>query len=319
MTGFGQFTSQSDYPGAIFTPAETAVSSHDEVIQLLIAVGADVNQGIKRSLMSPRLIEGFTLLDSVRSSIATLSDLVVEAQNRDIDSPALAARALGWNGYRDYLKKTIRLVQAKKQPISSTNEAESLRNLHEMKTYFMNVEDLLVSCQAKSWTDIYPDDVPANAHNASRMLRRTNQDENDGGYALLGATYYREFVPKHMVRLYNDLFDACFFGNNEKIQQLCLPLDGAQSPQHPLQIAVVALDQDNLWNGMSIFFFVLAGTFRLIFVLDYTPLFAAISGRHWSTAKLIVAISAAQYAPDAEDKFNTSHLSLGGLIFPTDH
>lgn len=165
-----------------------------------------------------------------------------------------------------------------------------------------------------------------NAHNASRMLRRTNhcQCETDACYSLLGATYSREFVPMHMVRLYDDnLFDACFFCNNGKIQQLCLPLDDVQSPQYPLQIAVVALDRDDLWDGMSIssFFLVLAATFRLISVLDYTPLFAAISGRHWNTAKLIVAmISAAQYAPDTEDKFNTtSHLSISGFIFPTDH
>ena len=172
MTGFGRLPSQPNYPGMIFTPAETAVSSHDEVIQLLIAVDADVNQGIKRSLTSPRQMEGFTLLDSMQSSIATLLDLVVEAQNMDIDTPALPSRALGWNGYRQYSTKTIRFVQVKRQPMSSTNEAESLRNLLELKAYFMNVNDLLVSCQAKSWTDIYPDDIPA--HNASRMLRRTN-------------------------------------------------------------------------------------------------------------------------------------------------
>jgi len=39
----------------------------------------------------------------------------------------------------------------------------------------------------------------------------------------------------------------------------------------------------------------------LIGFQDYSPLFAAIAGRRWSTAKLVVAISAAQYAPKEDD------------------
>jgi predicted NAD-dependent protein-ADP-ribosyltransferase YbiA (DUF1768 family) len=40
--------------------------------------------------------------------------------------------------------------------------------------------------------------------------------------------------------------------------------------------------------------------------LGFTPLFAAISGRQWSTAKLIIAIATAQYHPDGEDNVNYS-------------
>ena len=40
--------------------------------------------------------------------------------------------------------------------------------------------------------------------------------------------------------------------------------------------------------------------------LGYTPLFVAISGRQWSTAKLIIAIATAQYHPDEEDNVDYS-------------
>ncbi len=33
----------------------------------------------------------------------------------------------------------------------------------------------------------------------------------------------------------------------------------------------------------------------------YTPLFAAISGKRWSTAKLILAIATAQYCPEKDE------------------
>lgn len=49
-------------------------------------------------------------------------------------------------------------------------------------------------------------------------------------------------------------------------------------------------------------------------VTGCTPLLAAISGRQWNTAKLIVAILAAQYAPEEDlPKFDTSDVSLGTM------
>jgi hypothetical protein len=38
-----------------------------------------------------------------------------------------------------------------------------------------------------------------------------------------------------------------------------------------------------------------------IYFKGYTPLFAAVAARRWSTAKLILAIAAAQYHPENED------------------
>ena len=67
-----------------------------------------------------------------------------------------------------------------------------------------------------------------------------------------------------------------------------------------------------------VFLFSVDRHIELIYVQGYTPLFAAISGRHWSTAKLIVAISAAQYAPDDENtRFKFNKLLLGMFVFLT--
>lgn len=47
-------------------------------------------------------------------------------------------------------------------------------------------------------------------------------------------------------------------------------------------------------------------------VTGYTPLFAAISGRQWGTAKLIIAILVEQYTPDEElIKFDADDVNLG--------
>lgn len=46
----------------------------------------------------------------------------------------------------------------------------------------------------------------------------------------------------------------------------------------------------------------------------FTPLSVAINRHHWSTAKLILAISAAQYVPydENDNKFKISDINLGG-------
>ena len=43
----------------------------------------------------------------------------------------------------------------------------------------------------------------------------------------------------------------------------------------------------------------------------YTPLFVAIAARRWSTAKLILAVAAAQYHPEDKDDAITFNLDWG--------
>ena len=39
--------------------------------------------------------------------------------------------------------------------------------------------------------------------------------------------YSRQFVPQHMVSDYDKLYEACYAGDDAKIQKLCLPVEGA--------------------------------------------------------------------------------------------
>lgn len=50
-------------------------------------------------------------------------------------------------------------------------------------------------------------------------------------------------------------------------------------------------------------------------MLGYTPLFAAVATRRWSTAKLILALAAAQYEPDENDEKIEFDMNVIGLIF----
>lgn len=50
-------------------------------------------------------------------------------------------------------------------------------------------------------------------------------------------------------------------------------------------------------------------------LLGFTPLYAAIAGRRWDTAKLVLAIAAAQYHPENDEKkFTTDDIHLGEVL-----
>ena len=59
---------------------------------------------------------------------------------------------------------------------------------------------------------------------------------------------------------------------------------------------------------VSDFFIFTRTSFKVTNFKAYTPLFVAVAARRWSTAKLILAIAAAQYHP--EDKNDEIRISV---------
>ncbi len=58
--------------------------------------------------------------------------------------------------------------------------------------------------------------------------KNTNtEDAQTNGYVFINKTHYRrQYVPKHLVEAYDELYEVCFTGDDAKIQHLCLPIDG---------------------------------------------------------------------------------------------
>jgi hypothetical protein len=50
-----------------------------------------------------------------------------------------------------------------------------------------------------------------------------------------------------------------------------------------------------------------------VFAIGYTPLSAAVAGRRWSTAKLILAIATAQYEPGEYDEKIEFNINVMGV------
>ena len=49
-------------------------------------------------------------------------------------------------------------------------------------------------------------------------------------------------VPRHLLTSYDELYEACYVGDNEKIQTLCLPAEGTIHGSILLNISVKTMD-----------------------------------------------------------------------------
>lgn len=150
-------------------------------------------------------------------------------------------------------------------------------------------------------------------------------------------------VPAHTIPLYEELFEACWKGNNERIKELCLPpktekrsndaeylqitctvrFDPTILPQPCLDDNVLAeissfkeypYEVRNLC-GMSLQFLLRRfGNFSKV----YTPLHVAVLSRNWETAKVIIAIAMAQYEGPTDTGRCDNHHGELPAGFPVD-
>ncbi|KAF8999457.1 hypothetical protein BDQ17DRAFT_1328336 [Cyathus striatus] len=302
--------------------AETCMSQHDDLIELMLALGAPVNVETKDSLQPYNVTNKRTLLDWVRLRIHDLSQEIASSESifapKNITEPTAASELTGWKKFLQALRKDEMEVQRK---IGQLNEAQEwakwdeVRQRKETKDYFVGVERLLVARGAKTWNELHPDNPMAYADaqlHSSLFGRLSNIEPNPT--VVLDPESYRytylsnlssnrfgmsTFVPEHLRGAYDDLFEAYYSGDNEKIEQLCLPVKkDAKSPSTLLDISVtVKLNSDGDYA-----------------VTGWTPLFAALAGRCWSTAKLIVAIAAAQYQSDEAEEMKPKKFEADNYV-----
>ncbi|KAJ7196941.1 ankyrin repeat protein [Mycena pura] len=293
-----------------FQPLESALLRHDDVVRLLTDLGAEINVGVKRALKSnSRPEDRRTILDWVQYALSTAGANIAELDKK-INPPEIStAEALpGWEGYlRKYLAnmKIAKAKAAKESKVASGEEADRARWI-DVKEYLLDTEEFLLEHGAKTWSAVYPDNVStatdpkfsqfaklASFPGGFSVFDSAVQGSKAVNYYYITTFYSQEPVPNYLDALYNELYEACYTGNNDRIQELCLPASTPSTGANLLQIGVsVSGENRHICTG-------------------FTPLFAAIAGRHWDTARLIVAITAAQYKPAAQTgRFRVSDITF---------
>ncbi|KAJ7058898.1 ankyrin repeat protein [Mycena amicta] len=269
------------YERQYFHPIEAALSRRDGVVRLLVALGAPINLGVKAALgRYSRAESRRTYLDWVRYAQRKVDE---DQKHKTPQTPVPAESLSGWQAYLDECVKNEQY----------TGDDERSKQYLALKAYFADMEGVLLDNGAKSWSEVYPE------HQSAALEQKLNQFGPGEGVSY-PVRYWRmtgggamKRVDHALEAVYDELYEACFNGDNETIQKLCV----APPSGMPLQISVVVAEhtQNQYWNT------------------GYTPLFAAFSRRHWETTRLIISIVAAQYQiPEKKEdgSFTTSGIHL---------
>ncbi|KAH8991545.1 hypothetical protein EDB92DRAFT_2114535 [Lactarius akahatsu] len=267
----------ADYRARIYYPMETALCQRDEVISLLAALAADVDAQIKLSTYAQHT----TLLQWTSKAVSLLESKTtpkpVQAPDNLPDSPA----GDDWSQYRAYLSTILPHCKSKDMvSVSSWNTVHSKEEDYTAATkdYFTFAESILRAHGAT-----LPEGAPTSEQAATT----------------LGSGYTRHTkhsttpVPVHLKVFYDELYEACWKGDNASVCELCLPKQVADEKE-PIQIVV----QTTALDGPSY-----AST-------CWTPFVVALHRRHWDTARLVLAIAKAQYQPPDSEMDG----KIGGIL-----
>lgn len=276
MSGYG---SVKNYLHIAYQPLEVAIQNQDDIADLLFALGASADLGLRRSLAAySNIQERRTLKDWVDFAVLSIThsiedkesnDVVLVSTAMDIDNAKLEEETkTGWKGFYEGYVTSLRKPGDKKVDQKKAEEKlleqaarhakEELERLGDIKQFLLELQSHLEKRGAKTWKEAYPlvettATLPVKQTTAKVEKQVIGaKKQRDTNYVYLGtSSYNRQNVPEHLIDHYDELFEACFAGDHDKIQRLCLPVEGQGATiaknTPPLNISVRMVD-DSISN-----------------------------------------------------------------------
>jgi len=217
----------------IQTPVETAIHRYDPAIFLLVGLGASLNIGIKQSY-DGSWTERASLLEAVEAIIKDIDGELqrlqrpVEPETMDVDR----ADQPEWKAWISKSNQAIRDFKNKEDKTEQDNKR--INELTRMNDYLEEVLGLLNEKKAKRWSQLHPD-VERKGDNDVNTDKQ--QKPAKPFFSVWPSNWWDEPVLQEKVPLYEELYDACWNGDDDKIRELCLaPPEGTTRKVAPIQI-----------------------------------------------------------------------------------
>ena len=239
-----------NYLDLAFHPVESAMTNGDDLVHLLVRLGASVNTIPKTIAESTYYKSKISLKDWIDNEIDKL-----DARIKSSDGPVMLPcktppECSGWEKfYREHHKslKTLTEEEMRRQVLDSerkeTERVEKLEKLMDAKAYFVDVKQLFESHGAKNLGKLSEDET-------SRWRYSPGSIAPNPSYKFLSNLRGSLDVPQHLISSYDQLFEACYVGDHEKIQSLCLPAEATKPGSILLNISVKMVDSsDGIFNG----------------------------------------------------------------------
>lgn len=260
----------TNYLELAYQPLEVAIKNHDDLGKLLISLGVTIDFGTLQSLgRYSNASYRRTIKDWIDMAVVSIENQIADKNIEHVevaDSPMAEPDDeddKGWKAYckRYYESRTTPRPHLKEQEDATKRRQEridkqSLEYMEDIKEFLVEIQSLLAVKGAKTWAELYPTvetkatiegDSVGNRRNRNRTVHRTvKADETTKlSYVLLSSTnnYDRNPVAQHLSSAYEELFEACFAGDNDRIERLCLPIEGQEAGgPSPLNISVRQVD-----------------------------------------------------------------------------
>ncbi len=238
-------------------PVEVALGQNDDIAQLIISLGATIDFGLKRSLegrSSSRTVKR-TVKDWIEFGLKELTERISK-QDSELSEPAITPTVpqpvdspkTGWKAYVKEYEDRLKASSTGTAAAKMEAKKRALEELTDAKEFLSEVQEILSKHNAKSWYALYPstETEEPKAQNNSSIQPSSPIPEQEWVYVNLSIgrfSFSAERVPQHLVAAYDELYEACYNGDNEKIQKLCLPdcepeANGVEEGESPLNISV---------------------------------------------------------------------------------
>ena len=211
-------------------PVEIAIHRYDQVIFLLAGLGASLSIGTQQSYQRT-WNKGASLLDAVEELIKKLDeDLGNPKQTTGLECMEVDnADQPEWKAWLIKSNEAIKVFGEKGNKKQQDNELINERN--RMKDYLWEVRVLLKEKKAKTWDELHPDAEKKEKRRADKQQIRVIP------FQVWASNWYASAVSQEKVPLYEELYQACWNGDDDKIRELCLPPpEGTTRKVAPLQI-----------------------------------------------------------------------------------
>ena len=289
-------------------PVETAIHRYDPVVFLLVGLGAGLNIGIKQS-HDRTWAKGASLLDVVEELIEKIdkelenSGQPTRLESMEVDNPNQPE-------WKVWLIKSNKAIKAFEEKGNKKQQDSELISKHKrMKDYLEEVRALLKEKKAKTWNELHPDAEKEKKEDAGAVKQQTRVIP----FQTWSSDWWALPVSQEKVSLYEELYEACWKGDDDKIRELCLPPpEGTTRKVAPIQIVCKTTEGGELRRSPMISF-----NAHLPFT-EFTPLHVAIHRRHWSTVNTVLTVAAAQQKTKSEPTYTavstTLDIKLGRLV-----
>ena len=203
--------------GIIHTPVETAIHRHDQAIYLLVGLGASLDIGIKQSYRGSWASKA-SLLEAVEAIVKNINKEMerlrqpAELESMDVDhadQPEWKAWVIKSNkAIKDFGKKANNKQQYNKR----------INELTRIKDYLEEVLGLMKEKKAKTWNQIHPD-----AEKKETKDSTDKEEKLESPFFSVWSSWWATPVLREKTPLYEELYEACWNGDDDKLRELCLP------------------------------------------------------------------------------------------------